>query len=366
MLMGLDATRGEKLRTPTIANVESDVDSIVAWMNHLQQQGADVRFVAMDNEPELWGYTHYDIHPDCTTYEEVLDKYKTYAVAVHETVPDVEITAPAICCWFDFWDAAPGPVDTSVSSERDFLAWFLDNVAQFDAAYGERTLDVMDVHYYPEGVFNDDVDANTAAQRLRSTRSLWDRTYRDESWIGQPIYFIPRMKETIANHYPGTMLGISEWNWGADESLNGALAIADVLGIYGREDVYFASYWRYPPLQSPGYFAFKLYTNFDDENGRFGDTSILAQSDDVDVVSSYAAVDSDSGDLHIILINKQPETDADIVLQLDNFDLSGEGQLYRYDQTALEQIQVESFAAGSRMDLTLPAYSITLLVLQPQ
>ena len=33
----------------------------------------------MDNEPELWGDTHYDVHPTCPTYEEILDKYLTYA-----------------------------------------------------------------------------------------------------------------------------------------------------------------------------------------------------------------------------------------------------------------------------------------------
>ena len=147
-----------EIADPTIANVESSPESIVNWMNHLNEQGYDVRFVAMDNEPELWGITHYDIHPDCTTYEEVLEKYKTYALAIHDVMPDVEITAPAICCWFDYWDIAPGPVDTSVSSEQDFLAWFLDNVQQIDVDLGERTLDVMDVHYYPEGVFNDDAD----------------------------------------------------------------------------------------------------------------------------------------------------------------------------------------------------------------
>ena len=35
----------------------------------------------MDNEPDLWGYTHYDVHPECPTYEEILDKYLAYADA---------------------------------------------------------------------------------------------------------------------------------------------------------------------------------------------------------------------------------------------------------------------------------------------
>ena len=31
------------------------------------------------------------------------------------------------------------------------------------------------------------------------------------------------------------MLAIGEWNWGAEKTVNGALAIADVLGIFGRD-----------------------------------------------------------------------------------------------------------------------------------
>ena len=37
--------------------------------------GSTSEFIAMDNEPELWGDTHYDVHPECPTYEEILDKY---------------------------------------------------------------------------------------------------------------------------------------------------------------------------------------------------------------------------------------------------------------------------------------------------
>jgi hypothetical protein len=29
------------------------------------------------------------------------------------------------------------------------------------------------------------------------------------------------MKQLLAEHYPGTKLGISEWNWGADKTTNG-------------------------------------------------------------------------------------------------------------------------------------------------
>ena len=59
------------------------------------------------------------------------------------------------------------------------------------------------------------------------------------------------MKEIIEAHYPGTPLLISEWNFGAESDMNGALAIAEVLGIYGREGVYAAAYWRNPPSAAP-------------------------------------------------------------------------------------------------------------------
>ncbi len=44
--------------------------------------GTAPEFVAMDNEPDLWGDTHYDVHPKCPTYEEILAEYLQYAPLV--------------------------------------------------------------------------------------------------------------------------------------------------------------------------------------------------------------------------------------------------------------------------------------------
>jgi hypothetical protein len=57
----------------------------------------------------------------------------------------------------------------------------------------------------------------------------------DESWIGEVVRLIPRMRAWVDAHYPGTKLAITEYNWGALNHINGALAQADVLGIFGRE-----------------------------------------------------------------------------------------------------------------------------------
>ena len=173
------------------------------------------------------------------------------------------------------------------------------------------------------------------------------------------------MKETIAAAYPGLKLGISEWNFGADGSMNGALAIADTLGIYGRDGVYMASYWRNPEALSPGYFAFKMYGNYDDQGSSFSGVAVAADSDDQHQVASYAALDPLDGHLRVMLINKQPDDDLDVRVDLGAWEAAS-GTQYRYSEVSSDAIVPSDVAiTGSAIDLLLPAYSITLLDLVP-
>ena len=346
---------------PTTANVESTPEGVATWVQGLLAGGHDIEIVSMDNEPDLWGYTHYDVHPACTTYEEILDKYLTYARAVREVAQDLQLAGPVMCCWYDYWNIAPGPAD---GSGQDFLEWFLQQVKAHDDEYGQRTLDVVDVHFYPQSdVFNENTDPETNARRLRSTRALWDDTYADESWIRDTIRFIPRMKATIERSYPGTPLLISEWNFGADQDINGALTIAEVLGIYGREGVYAAAYWRNPPVGSPGFMAFTMYGNYDGQGGRFGGAVIPADSSDAGRVSSFAALDESTGMLRVMLINKDPSTALTAGLELTGFEPIEDANRFTYGPGDLGQIVADTATTGQ--PITLPASSITLLELEP-
>lgn len=141
------------------------------------------------------------------------------------------------------------------------VEWYLDQMNQYEQDNGTRLLDYLDLHFYPSnGVALQTVgDASLQALRLRSTRSLWDPTYRDESWIGgddqledhRYIRLIPRMKNWVNTYYPNTKLAITEYNFGGLENINGALAQADVLGIFGREGLDVATLWNYPTPNSP-------------------------------------------------------------------------------------------------------------------
>jgi len=351
---------------PELANVESDVASIRKWiLEMVQENGYEIQVIAMDNEPELWGVTHYDVHPECTTYQEILDKYIEYASAIRSVAPNIELAGPVTCCWYYYWDSPAGFLDKVKHGNRDFLPWFLEKVQSYDTSNSIQTIDVLDIHYYPDGLYSQEVDPETSAHRLRATRSLWDPEYVDESWINEPVFLIPRMKTIIEEYYPGLGLGISEWNYGADEHMNGALAIADVLGIFGREEVYYANYWNYPPENSPGYFAFKMYTNYDGEGAKFGDMSVLTESGEPDLLGAYSSLDEETGNLHIMLLNKDPLHGIDVQLDLSGFGVPATTTLYRFSDEDLQEIVVEevdwSIYDG---EFELPPYSISHYVLQ--
>ncbi len=168
----------------------------------------------------------------------------------------------------------------------------------YEQAHGVRLVDYLDLHYYPQAhgvALAGAGDAATQALRLRSTRSLWDPTYVDESWIGGAgwengiVRLIPRMKEWVTANYTGTRLAITEYNWGALDHINGALAQADVLGIFGREGLELAALWAPPDTDQPGAYAFRLYRNYDGQHRTFGDVSVRAASADQSLVAIYAA-----------------------------------------------------------------------------
>lgn len=236
----------------------------------------------------------------------------------------------------------------------------------YHTAHGVRILDYLDLHYYPQASnvsLNDAVDSGIQALRLRSTRSLWDSTYTDESWIGEPVRLIPRMREWVNANYPGTLLAITEYNWGAPNHINGALAQADVLGIFGRERLDMATLWSPPESTQPLAFAFRMYRNYDGLGHTFGDTSGQAISANQDKVSIYAARRSSDNALTLMIINKSSISQL-VNLSLTGFTPTGSAQVYRYSAENLSAIQhLASLSfTGNSLNTSLPANSITLLV----
>jgi hypothetical protein len=362
------------------------------WVRHLigrygtAAQGG-VRYYNLDNEPGLWDSTHRDVHPARPTYDELRDRTFEYAAAIKATDPDALTLGPVQDGWTRyFYSSYSTYPDTAAQQDRashgntPFVEWYLQQMAAYQQANSARILDYFDLHYYPQAngvALAPAGNAATQALRLRSTRALWDPSYVDESWIPSTgeatavdgagvngaVQLIPRMRDWVANNYPGTQLAISEYNWGALDSMNGALAQADVLGIFGREGLDLATLWDPPASGQPGAFAFRMYRNYNGQGGAFGDTSVRASSADQAQLAIYAARRGADGALTLMIINKSA---ASLISQVNlaGFQSSGLAQVYRYSAADAQQIVKQpDQPVGSSFSATFPANSITLMAL---
>jgi hypothetical protein len=229
-------------------------------------------------------------------------------------------------------------------------------------------LDVCTIHDYPQsGEFGTDVTLPAVLLRNRSTRQFWDTNYVDPSWLANNsltaiVAMIPHLHQWVATNYPGTFTGITEYNWGAETNINGATAQADILGIFGREGLDVGERWTMPPTGSPVYNAFKMYRNYDGHNSAFGNTGITATGPNPDNVSTFAALRSTDGALTLMVINKQPYTNAPVIVTLTNFIASGTAQVWQLTASNIITQTGSVAFSGNTFSNMLPAQSITLFV----
>ena len=357
---------------------------VTNWVAYLVNRygganGGGVRLYALDNEPHLWNDTHRDIRLTGLGYDEHRDLSLAYAAAVKAADPNALVMGPSDYGWEAYFFSAldrqlggefwwNNPQDRLAHGNIPFIEWYLQQFQAYETANGIRLLDYLDEHFYPQnGVsLNEDVSPVTAALRLRSTRALWDPTYIDETYIGEAVKLIPRMKQWVAAHYPGTKIAITEYNWGGMSDINGALAQADILGIFGREGLDLATIWEPPSSAQPGAYAFRMYLNYDGLGGKFGDTRVRAVSADQSILSVYAAQRSSDGAITMMVINKSGADQTDVALSLAGVTPQANAEVWRYSSANLSQIiQSGVGVSASGFTMTYPANSITLVVVCP-
>jgi uncharacterized protein (TIGR03382 family) len=374
----------------TAVNVANTTANASSWIAHLvgkygSAAAGGVRFYMMDNEPSLWESTHQDVYArGALSYAALRDLTYPYARAVKDADSAAQVMGPSDWGYMAYFDA-PSALDGNgggyaANGNVFFGEWYLQQMKAYEQANGVRILDYFDEHYYPQAtgtngaqiaLHDDDGDPATQALRLRSVRSLWDPTYTDESWIpsvGPPypaqVELIPRFRQWVANDYPGTKVSISEYNFGALNSINGALTQADVLGVFGREQVDLATLWGPPSSSQPGAFAFRIYRNYDGAGSRYGDTWVRSTSGDQGQLSIYAALRSSDGALTVVVINKTTGA-LTTPLSLANFTAGAAAQRFQYSAANLAGIEAlaDVPVSGSSISATYPASSITLFVI---
>jgi hypothetical protein len=200
--------------------------------------------------------------------------------------------------------------------------------------------------------------------RNRSTRQLWDPKYVSESWIDAVVELIPRLQNWVeADYYAGTPVAITEYNWGAENDINGATAQADILGIFGRQGLDMATRWTVPAATTPTYKAMQMYRNYDGNHSGFGDVSIAATVPDPDDLSAFAALRSTDGAMTAMVINKALTGATPVTLSLASFAASGTAKVYRLTAANLIAHLKDLAWSGGRLEDSEPPQSVTLYVL---
>jgi hypothetical protein len=378
----------------------------------------------LDNEPAWWDAVHRDVHPSPSTYDEVTNGGIGTALAIKLTDPTAQVSGPVIDNWWNYfyskkdmengWDSGPcyqpwdNPTDREAHGGVPMIEYYLQQFATAETTYGMRLLDYLDLHTYFTPQYplnsNNSVGLSTAGdtseqeERLDSTRVFWDPTYTDPDKANQPFpqpnyktdpnYYtancnipaqapqlIPMMKTWVANDYPGTKTAITEYNWGGQESINGAVAQADILGIFGSYGLDVGTLWGPPDPSSqiPGLMAFEIYRNYDGNKSTFGDMALASTSGNQGQLSVYGASRTSDNAITVMVINKTygPLTST---LSFENFSATSGtmAQVYQYSNGNLNEIVSEPAAAvtppanggtTSTLSATFPGQSITLLVI---
>jgi autotransporter-associated beta strand protein len=331
--------------------------------------------IDLDNEPDLWDSTHQEVHPAQTTYAELLSDSIAYATMIKSVDPNALVYGPVSYGWEGFETLQNAP---DAAADGNFLNYYLKNMAAASATAGTRLLDALDLHWYPEAtginasgqatrIINDDTSPGVDAARLQAPRSLWDPTYTETSWITNtgsgPLQLIPRTQAQINANYAGTKLSISEYNYGAGDNINGGLAEADVLGIFGKYGVYSANEW---PLISNESFidgAFEMFRNYDGKDSTVGDTEVQAINSDITDTSIYATIDSKNpAHLTLVTINKETQAVTSTINIADGVNYKT-AAIYQLTAASSTPVFVGDVAITNPLSFTysMPAYSVSTI-----
>jgi len=338
-------------------------------------------FYEMDNEMDMWGVTHRDIHPSPSGYDEMANVYLTEAAKLKNWDPSAIRLGPLSCCWWLYWNGADGN-DKAAHAGDDFLPWWLNQVYWHDQISGARSLDVFDIHAFPDATTTDSSGKPLPKSQLQGLagsiyRDYWDPTFvSPSSTINQPNvtsiqpkptipFRIPRMRALLNTIYPGTPLAISAWraSFAGESDFSTALADADAYGLMGRENVYLASRWTAPKPGNPNFWALKLYSNYDPtDDHHFGEISVAATHNaDPNLFSSYASVGIGVGTPKIMVINKDPQNSVQVQFTLKNFNATD------FTSYTLSAAYPTGIAGSPSQPWSavqyFPPYSVTLVVM---
>lgn len=336
-----------------------------------------IKAFALDNEPALWQHTHSLVRQEPLSCEELIKKSVDLASVVKEMDSGAEVFGPSLFGYSAFCTLGGAPDWEQIKADngyRWFIDFYLDEMRKAEEKSGTRLLDVLDIHYYTEAkgacgqrscnhYDNDDC----IKARLDSVRSLYDTEYRENSWItdtGAEFFpLLPNIQQSIDKYYPDTKLAFTEYNFGGGDHISGAVAEADMLGIFAEQGVYFASIWSFDQNEYQ-LAAINMYTNYDGNGSGFGDTLVKSDYENNDI-SVYSAVDKgNESTVRIIVTNRSVKIETPVEISLDSDVKYNNAEVYSLygDSSEIRTMPIVEEISGNAFSYTLPPLSVTEFV----
>ncbi len=374
---------GEFADTPDLTDGKVYMDE---YVNYIINKFGDsttatgIQGYSLDNEPALWHHTHSRIHPDQITIKELSEKSIEMATAIKKLDPKADVFGPSLFGYMAYVSLADDDKSNeweTIKSENNYhwyLDCYLDQMNKASEEAGVRLLDALDIHYYSEArgqcrvtECTDSSHTDCIKARLQSVRSLYEKGYIEDSWIGQwgkeNLPILPNVQASIDKYYPGTKLAITEYNFGGND-VSGTIAHAEALGCFADAGVYMASIWGGNSYQ---FSAINLYTNYDGNGSAFGDSLVPTKTDDVSLSSAYASIQGkDQGTVTAMITNKDLENPENAVISLNNADTTYEAAaVYAVygDSADIRLIDIVENVEDNVVNVTLPAYSAAMVVI---
>jgi hypothetical protein len=360
-----------------------------------------VKYVSLDNEPALWDNTHNLVHPTPIGAAAYVQKVIDAAKAVKAIDPNIKIIAGEFA-GINIYDFGNAPDWNTEGVGYDwFISYFLHKMKQASDAAGYNLIDILSFHFYPahkvgtDGNFSstgvivketNSTEAYVRSARMSFSRSLWDDTYIEPSWLtnaklnGKANKILTRVQNSINTYYPSVKMMIGEYDYGHDDDISHGISMADFLGVMAAKNVEIATRWDLAPSPpnntnstnsktANNYTgsAFRLFTNVNGSNAAYGNVAIGSNFNNADKSSVWASIDGDDGDLHLILLNKDITNSRNFAVNLNqtayNYTVSN---VYGFDatNTAITSRTHNAVLNNGQLSITLPNLSAYHVVLK--
>ena len=130
-------------------NADSTTGIVKHWINDLKLDSTRLKYWNMDNEPEVWCYTHDDVISTSYSAENYLTSYFAVAKKARAMFPGIKLVGPVFTNEWQWYAWNNAKVVGNDGKNYPWVEYFIKRVAEEEKETGIRLLDVLDFHFYP-------------------------------------------------------------------------------------------------------------------------------------------------------------------------------------------------------------------------